>query len=84
MPRNLINHTLGRGSNTQHRMAPTRNLSPPRIRNNLRHKPQTNRRGLQGLQILFTLDLQRNLRLTRSFPPFQNWRLGAEEVLVAC
>lgn len=71
MPRHTINDTL-RAQNTQHRPAPTSNLSTTRILNHARAKSKTHSLRLKEQQLILRLDLQRDLGLAIPFPPAQN------------
>lgn len=85
MPRDLVDQALRRWTNPQNRVASAGDLRPPRISNDLRHDPKTDRLRLQHFELFLGLHLQRDLRLSLALPPsqYRGFRVVLQEVLVA-
>lgn len=79
-----INNALGT-QNAQHGAAPASNLCPASILNNTRAKTQAHSLRLQCQQLIFALNLKRNLGLSHALPLAQNRGLGrmCNEIFVA-
>ena len=80
MTRNLVHNAFGCRSDAQHRHAPSLDLRPARVLDDLGRDAEALRLGHEHQQLLLALDLDGDLGLSAALPLLQQLGLGRVRV----